>query len=162
MVDAIQNGMTLEFREVTEDNFEEFVRLEVSPDQKDNFYFKRTDPNLWSLAQMHVFKGSSIVAIYAGGIIVGGMFYSPSLAPEHPERAWLTRFMIDRRYQGKGYGRQAMLMLFDRVKAENPKAKSLGLSYEPENRRAAKLYESMGFQPSGEIMGEQVVVWKEL
>ncbi|MFO7618166.1 MAG: GNAT family N-acetyltransferase [Thermoplasmata archaeon] len=154
--------MTLEFREVTEDNFEEFVRLEVSPDQKNNFYFKRTDPNLWSLAQMHVYKGSRIRAIYADDIMVGGMFYAPSLAPEHPERAWLTRFMIDQRHQGKGHGRKAMLMLFDRVKAENPKATRLGLSYEPENTLAAALYKSLGFEETGKVVNGQVVVRKNL
>jgi len=151
--------MTLEFREVTEENFEEFVALEVSPEQKENFYFKRTDPNLWSLAQMHIHKGSRIVAVYVDGMIVGGMFYNPD---EGGKDAWLTRFMIDKRYQGKGYGRQAMLILIERVRAENPGATRLGLSYEPHNENAERLYSSLGFKPTGEMMGDQVVVWKIL
>ena len=156
--------MTLEFREVTDENFNEFIELEVHEKQRNSFYFKRTKPNLWSLAQLHIHEGSKIVAIYAGGMLVGSMFYNSNTAPlGEGNKAWLTRFMIDKRYQKRGYGRQAMLMLFERVKAENgSETVSLGLSYEPENKVAEELYRSLGFEGSGEIMEGQIVVWKEL
>jgi diamine N-acetyltransferase len=154
--------MTLEFREVTEENFEEFVTLEVSPEQKENFYFRRADPNLWSLAQTYIFKGARILALYDGDTMVGSMFYSRD--DTNPSNFWLIRFMIDQRYQGKGYGRQAMLMLFDRVKAENNGEPAImGLCYEHYNKVGENLYRSLGFEPSGETMGGgQIVARKSL
>ncbi len=149
--------MTLEFREVTEDNFDEFIALEVKLDQKDNFFFRSTKPNIMSLAQTYIFKGARILALYAGDTMVGSMFYSREDAV--PSNFWLIRFMIDQRYQGKGYGRQAMLMLFDRVKSENGGAPAiLGLCYEHYNKVGEHLYRSLGFEPTGETMGGGQIV----
>ena len=61
-----------------------------------------------------------------------------------------------------GYASQAMLMLCDRVKAENPNARRLGLSYEPENLVAEKLYRSLGFRPTGEKHEGHIVVMVDL
>ena len=156
--------MELEFRNVTEENFFEFIELEVKPEQKNCFFFKSTKPNMMSLAQAHVYEGSQIIAVYDRDTMVGSMFFTPCTdSQEKPRKAWLTRFMIDQRYQGKGYGRQAMKMLFDIIKKENGgEPVNLGLSYEPENTLAASLYASLGFRPTGEVMEGQVVVRKEL
>lgn len=111
-----------------------------------------------SLAEAYVFKrGSKVLAVYNGKTMVGALFYMP------PKRgkAWLTRFMIDKRYQGKGFGRRTMVMLIERVKIEG--ATMLGLSYEPYNKVAEELYLSLGFVPSGMTIGEgQIVVWLNL
>jgi len=58
----------------------------------------------------------------------------------------IWRFMIDKRYQGKGYGRQAMQLALDYIRTfPCGKAGSIWLSYEPENESAKKLYASFGF-----------------
>lgn len=58
----------------------------------------------------------------------------------------LWRFMIDKRYQRKGYGRKAMQLALDYIKTfPCGKAETIWLSYEPENVVAKKLYESFGF-----------------
>lgn len=155
--------MTLKFRDVTEENFDEFIALEVKPGQKDNFFFKSTKPNIMSLAQIYIYKDHRILAVYADDIMVGSVFYSPNTNMLGiPNRAWLTRFMIDRRHQGKGYGRQTMLMLFERIRKENGGPVKLGLSYETHNKMAEKLYRSLGFEGSGEKLENQIVVWKRL
>lgn len=138
----------------------EFIGLEVRPEQADCFFFKSSKPNLMSLAQMHVYKGSQILAVYEGETMVGSVFYCPDTTPKNKTaKAWLTRFMIDRRYQGRGLGRQTMLMLMDRIRRENKgRRTTLGLSYEPENLVGARLYESLGFRPTGKVEGGQVVV----
>ena len=56
----------------------------------------------------------------------------------------LWRLMIDKRYQGKGYGKEA-----------NTKAEYCWLSYEPENETASRLYRSFGFVETGEMDGEE-------
>ena len=56
------------------------------------------------------------------------------------------RFMIDKRYQRKGYGRKAMQLALDYIRTfPCGPAESIWLSYEPENEVAKKLYSSFGF-----------------
>jgi diamine N-acetyltransferase len=58
----------------------------------------------------------------------------------------LWRFMIDKRYQNKGYGRKAMQLALDYIRTfPCGKADLCRLSFEPENVVAKKLYESFGF-----------------
>lgn len=147
--------MALRFEEVTESNYHELIELEVFPEQKDHFYFKSAKPNMMSLAEAYVFgNNNKVIAIYNDETMVGAMFYN--LSAEDEGRAWLIRFMIDKRYQRKGFGRKALEMLMDRVRKEG--AKTLSLSYVPHNKEGEKLYHSMGFRPTGETLGEQIVV----
>ena len=58
----------------------------------------------------------------------------------------LWRFMIDKRYQGKEYGKKAMELALDYIRTfPCGKADICWLSYEPENEVAKKLYASFGF-----------------
>ena len=58
----------------------------------------------------------------------------------------IWRFMIDKRYQNKGYGKKAMQLAIDYIKTfPKGKAELCWLSYEPENEVAKKLYASFGF-----------------
>ena len=58
----------------------------------------------------------------------------------------LWRFMIDKRYQRKGYGRKAMQLALDYIRTfPCGEADACWLSYEPENEVAKKLYASFGF-----------------
>jgi diamine N-acetyltransferase len=118
---TIPHSMTLEFREVTEKNFDEFIGLEVKQDQGDNFFFKSTRPNLMTLAQGYIYNPhTKVLAVYDGKTMVGSVFYSPRAGPPgRARKAWLIRFMIDKRYQGRGLGKRAMELLFERIKAEN-------------------------------------------
>ena len=59
----------------------------------------------------------------------------------------IWRFMIDKRYQGKGYGKNAMQLALDYIRTlPAGEAKHVWLSYEPENELAKKLYASFGFK----------------
>ena len=66
--------------------------------------------------------------------------------------------MIDERYQGKGFGREAMERIMDFIAGEpcGP-AEYCWLSYEPENEAAKALYASFGFRETGERDGEEVI-----
>ena len=70
----------------------------------------------------------------------------------------LWRFMIDERYQGKGYGRAAMKLIMDYIGSEpcGP-AEYCWLSYEPENEKAKALYASFGFRETGEFDGDEAI-----
>ena len=70
----------------------------------------------------------------------------------------LWRFMIDERYQGKGYGKAAMKQIMDFIASEpcGP-AEYCWLSYEPENVAAKALYASFGFAETGEWDGDESI-----
>lgn len=73
----------------------------------------------------------------------------------------LWRLMIDRRYQGHGYGRQAVKAVLDYMSAfPCGPAQVCWLSYEPANTAAKDLYFSLGFRENGQICdGELVAVY---
>ncbi len=153
--------MALEFREVTEDNYHEFVELEVKPDQKDNFYFKSVKPNTMTLAQAYIYPDRKVLAVYDDDTMVGSVFYTPEAETEGGEKiAWLTRLMLDQRYQGNGLGRRTMELLISKIRGHyGGQPVRLGLSYEPHNKVAEKLYTSLGFWPDSHICAGQIVVW---
>ena len=60
--------------------------------------------------------------------------------------------MIDKRYQGRGFGKEAFKQVLDFVRSKPcGDAECVWLSYEPENEVAKKLYASFGFveEPKG-------------
>ena len=68
------------------------------------------------------------------------------------------RLMVDEKYQGKGHGREIMKQVLDSFRTDE-RIKNVGISYEPENEVARKLYASLGFEEPGEIIdGETLAV----
>ena len=68
---------------------------------------------------------------------------------------YIWRSMIDKRYQGNGYGKEALRLAVEFIKTfPCGKADHCWLSYEPENEVARKLYLSFGFE-------EKPDHWKE-
>ena len=86
-------------------------------------------------------------------------FYGDIKSPEILRDNYsIWRFMIDKRYQRRGYGKEAMKLALDFVKTfPCGKAEYCSLSYEPENEVAAKLYHSFGFVENGEMDGDEIV-----
>lgn len=75
----------------------------------------------------------------------------------------LWRLMIDKRYQGRGYGREAVALALDFVRNfPCGKAEYCEVSYEPENETAAKLYHSFGFVENGEKDGDELIALLKL
>lgn len=75
----------------------------------------------------------------------------------------IWRLMIDRRYQGRGYGKAAMKLALEFIRTYPcGKAEKCWLSYDHENHAAEKLYRSFGFVPNGEKDGDEVIAVLEL
>lgn len=138
----------VELREINKDNFNECIKLKVSDEQK-----SFVASNVYSLAQAWVFQKTAYpFAIYADGVMVGFVmmgFY------EEKQAYTIWRFMIDARYQGKGYGKKALQLSIDYLRKEFD-VNEIFLSFEQTNAVAEKLYSSMGFQRTGEMAGEEV------
>ena len=64
------------------------------------------------------------------------------------DEALIYRFMIDRRHQGKGYGRAALVLAIDEIRAM-PHVRTVSISYMPDNKAAKAFYASLGFVEAG-------------
>lgn len=94
--------------------------------------------------------------IYADDIPIGfTMLAFDEMYGDPTDRYWLWRFMIDRRFQGKGYGRLALEQIIAYFRENG--ADHIKLSTKPENRNAISLYRKFGFQETGERNGEEAV-----
>ena len=70
----------------------------------------------------------------------------------------LWRLMIDKIYQNKGYGKEAVRLALEFIKTfPCGKAEYCWLSYEPENEIASQLYRSFGFVETGEMYEEELI-----
>lgn len=75
----------------------------------------------------------------------------------------LWRLMIDKKYQHRGYGKEAMQLALDFIRTKPcGEAKYCWLSYEPENAVARKLYHSFGFIETGDMDGSEVIAVLQL
>ncbi|MCA9923117.1 MAG: GNAT family N-acetyltransferase [Anaerolineales bacterium] len=127
-------------REVTKETVRPILKLEVAPEQK-GF----VAPNAVSIAQAYFEEKAWFRAIYADETPVGFvMLYDDAEKPEY----FLWRYMIDAKYQGRGYGRSALNLLIDYVKTR-PGAKELLVSYVPAEGGPEKFYAKLGFVNTG-------------
>jgi diamine N-acetyltransferase len=145
-----------EIRPVTKDNWKELIRLKVREDQA---HFVAS--NLYSIAEAQFgddYEGHWDLhpfGIYDGNTPVGFLMYGLNF--EHPkQQAFIIRLMVDDKYQGKGYGRFGMEKMLEIFRADE-RIEAVGISYEPENDVARKLYASLGFKEPGEMIGEEVL-----
>ena len=70
----------------------------------------------------------------------------------------IWRLMIDKRYQNRGYGREAIRLALDFIRTwPCGKAELCELSYEPENEIARNLYHSFGFRETGDMDGDEII-----
>lgn len=70
----------------------------------------------------------------------------------------LWRLMIDKAYQRRGFGKEAVQLALDFIRSfPCGKAEYCWLSYEPENEAARRLYRSFGFSETGETDGEELI-----
>ncbi|MFP7254891.1 GNAT family N-acetyltransferase [Terribacillus goriensis] len=143
-------GMTL--RAIDADNWHACVKLTVSEEQKQN-----VAENAVSLAQAAYEKQWYPHGIYADDMLVGFLMFGTDQETKRVELC----FMIDKQYQGKGYGTAALVTLFDLIKIRYGPI-SFYTSIVPDNLTAKKIYENAGFRMTGEILWEELVMVKQL
>ena len=126
---------------VTKNNIDEVLALDVSEDQK-GF----VSPNAESLAQAYVYSETAWpFAVYDDETMVGFIMMGYYGVKQYYT---LWKFMIDQRYQNKGYGRQALELGLEFIKEKfNPEDIYTGVA--PGNDVAKRLYESVGFVDTG-------------
>lgn len=150
--------MSVTLTPVTAENWRALIKLKVREDQN-----SFVASNLYSIAESQFgFEDEGHWDFYPFGAYVDDEpvgFVMYCLNPKHSRfQAFIMRLMVDERFQGKGYGRETMQQILEVFRA-NEKIKNVGISYEPHNEGARKLYASLGFVEPGEIMdGETLAV----
>lgn len=93
------------------------------------------------------------LGVYADDTAVGHLMW----AHDEDEKAhWVGGMVVDAAEQGAGVGRAALTTLMGRL-AALPDCREIRLSYDRANTAAAALYASLGFVPTGDSEGEEIV-----
>ena len=152
----------IELRKIDGENWEEIAELEVHEEQKDF-----VAPNMYSLAESYVELlewdiPPMTFAVYSDDTPVG--FVKIEYEADGDDETydaphyWMSRFMIDKNHQGKGYGKQAMEKVVELVRTlPQGQADAMCLSYEPKNDFVRDFYKTFGFVETGQMFyGETV------
>lgn len=136
---------------VNAQNFHSCTKLPTGPDHK------YVAPNVYSIAEAQFFPGTHSCCIYHQDNMVGYIMYTWDYdeANLHPF-LWVDRLMIAEYQRGKGYGRVAMQQVI--AEARQRGCVRVALSTKPENNKAIRFYESLGFHSTEIEDGEMVYV----
>tara|TARA_B100000427_G_C15230691_1_gene473250 strand:+ start:140 stop:595 length:456 start_codon:yes stop_codon:yes gene_type:complete len=135
----------INLKEITSKNLKSIIDLNVKDDQKDY-----VASNSVSIAQGHYSKSAWFKGIFNDDRPVG--FVMLDLIGEE-NKCFLWRFMIDRKYQGKGFGKIALTQVIDFVRSLNLYT-YIATSYVPAENGAGGFYKNFGFIESEEITKE--------
>lgn len=149
--------MDLDFKEITPHNWRKINSLEVGENQKE---FVASNTAILARAFAYRRHNSRVHVVYRGDNPIG-LIMEREYIYKGDRICILDQFMIDKNYQAKGFGREAMIKWLLMVKAR----KNYGLimlSYMEENIAAEKMYESLGFipRPKEEDEDELLMVYK--
>ena len=155
----------INFKEITNANIWKVCTLEPFEEQKDF-----VAENIQSLAEAYATRnegGNALpLAVYNDETLVGFIMIGKGTVGNEKESELikknysLWRLMIDKKYQGKGYGKRVVLALLDRLRTEYS-CDTIYLSVYETNSHAIHLYQQIGFHFNGEYdtNGEHVMVY---
>jgi len=154
-------------RDINIDNWQAVYKLDAGDDGK------FVAPNAYSMLEAIYDPAQTMRAIYADETLVGFMLFGhpsipadfelpegttvPEIALKHPEKVMVIfRLMVDKAYQGNGYGGTALKQLLDAMQLLGQYELAY-ISFEPENTGSERLYKRLGFQDTGLLMfGEKL------
>lgn len=128
--------MAVQLLPITKANWEQAAKLDVRDDQT-----RFVAANVWTIAESRWYPWIELRGIYDGAEMVGFLAYGRDPADSE---FWLYRLMIDRTFQGRGFGRAALLALIEELRLDES-FRRLTVGYEPDNVPAERLYLSAGF-----------------
>ncbi len=147
-------NMELHFEAVTAQNRAVLEALRVNPEQKG--YIETVSECLAEASEDARWRP---VGIYDGETAIGFAMYGAFGKTPESRQIWLDRFLIDRKYQGKGYGGAAIDEILVKLCREYS-TDTIYLSVYDNNPRAIHMYQERGFAFNGDldINGEKVMV----
>lgn len=156
--------MTITLHPITRDNWIDCIGLSPTEEQA---HIGFVAPNCVSLVQAHFepwWQPYGLYAVIDGqatmvGFAMAGRWPATDIPAHHtnatPGVDFILRFMIDQRYQGRGYGRAGLQALLAHLQAQ-PEVQAIEISYDVANPVMAHLCTQLGFQPTGRIMDGEI------
>jgi len=143
------------FRPITKDNFQAVI--DMKRPEGETYVM----PTVLSLAQAWLRRDEGRVhpfTIYDDDRLVGFM-----LLDEVPDRRHLIiwRILFPNENMNKGYGSAAIAKVLSLAR-ESGKFDTVSLNCNPNNSIAKHVYEKMGFRPTGEVEGDEIIMGQRL
>lgn len=132
----------VEFKEISEDNFEKVLKLKISDEQDEKRFVA---PNVRSLADAYLYRNAGDVFPYAvedEGEVVGFILLDEDVE-EKEYMIW--RMMVDERFQGRGYGKAIVRKVIEQFETDE-RFDVLIADYVVGNEPMKQLLESLGFK----------------
>lgn len=158
----------IKLAEITNANIWKVCALEPFDDQKDF-----VAENIQSLAEAYATRneGNNVLplAVYNDESLIGFVMIGKGTVGNENESDLIKenysiwRLMIDRKYQGQGFGKQTIDAAMNLIRTfPFGEAEKVWLSYEPENIHARDIYRKYGFVENGEMCGDEIIAIYEL
>lgn len=132
----------MDFRAIDKSNYWDCMALTIDENQE-GF----VADNKQSLIEAAYEEGLYTLGIYQDDIMVGFILYDYD---ENFPGWFLSRFMIGKQFQGRGYGKKAVIAFLDYFKKKHNVAK-LFISVSLENTVARNMFSSVGFAELKEV-----------
>ncbi|MBM7660972.1 diamine N-acetyltransferase [Bacillus mesophilus] len=130
--------MNLTLKNINRENWEDAIALSVSEEQMG---FMAS--NLYSIAEVQFLESFLAMGVYLEEEMIGFTMFG--IDPDDGNY-WIYRLMIDQRYQGNGYGKQAVELVVTKIKEINTSNVPLiMIGYHPSNNGAKITYKKAGF-----------------
>lgn len=152
----------LSFKEIDDNNFYDVCNLEVKEEQQDF-----VASNVMSLAECYLFEKKCTwvlpLAIYNDNDLIGFLMITKGNigvdTPKKYENSFcILRMMIDKRYQGNGYGYKILKQIINLLKSISNPNELIWISTEKENASAISLYNKVGFKLTNDLCGEEIIL----
>ncbi len=140
--------MAIRLLNVCESNWRECSGLKTAEEDKGLIC-----SNVYAIAEWKFETESVLKAIYSDEALVGMLAYYLHDG-DHGYFYWLYHLMIDKKYQGKGYGKAALKLAVEEMYQLG--ATEIRTMYMPSNRRAEKFYKNVGFEKIGILEGGDI------
>ena len=142
-----ENNMTIRLLDVNDSNWRECADLKLAEEEK--FIYS----NVYMIAEWKFETESVFKAIYSKTELVGMLAYYLHDG-KHGYFYWLYHLMIQKKYQGKGYGETAVKLALEEMRQLG--ASEIRTMYMPGNIRAQNLYKKLGFEEIGTLDGGDI------
>ncbi|KFN01131.1 GNAT family N-acetyltransferase [Bacillus clarus] len=147
--------MNIHLKLATRENWEEALKLQVEEKQ-----MKFVPTVAVSLAKVYIKPDGANIeyvpfVIYDNNLMVG--FIMHAFEANTKDMYWINGFIIDKKYQGKGYGKAALNEMINWIQNKFKECQEIRLTVHEDNIHAKRLYENYGFKELGHVYnGEQV------
>ncbi len=138
--------MSIRLEEINESNCDECVKLRVASSQEAFMTSTGT-----AIAHWKFHPDWRAFGIYEEDRMVGFAMYGTE---NNEDAANIISFMVDERYQGRGYGKAALDKLISLIR-KDCKSKSLRVCIHPRDIEALRLYRQFGFQKKDITLAEE-------